>query len=375
METTSTPIIDGGDHFWFLRIFQVAPHQRINVLIVLAVWLWHWIVGYLAKHQIELSRVIQTRSPKDISSPYHNSQIKRLTYLQAVQLTKIMLPLHIASGIVYQYKEHLIATQGECSAVWTVLDNLLPSAQFQFVQLYLMRKCDVLKYCLTRLPFIQSSPKQLRNVYILVSDSLTSFSKALIDFAVFSSLPLVKGRFDHVDLVVAMLPTLNRILQCLIEFYMEGDRLMAWNALKYTSGLPILMCIWYSRIYAGDVVGLSTMNSYSLLRLFMLIHTIYSCFWDIRFDWLITSFHNPRPHNKLQGTLPKNTYRLAIILNTIIRFWWVWVMIVSYMTTGSSSDNDYLFFVAEMQYLELLRRAIWVIFKLESEHMIAQPKA
>ena len=154
------------------------------------------------------------------------------------------------------------------------------------------------------------------------------------------------------------LPVLIRIFQCLKEYRAVGDKSMLGNTVKYCSNLPILACVWYSRVHGGSSEWNQTLTMW--LRLF---HSSYSLFWDVKMDWFIDISSRRLRSTKL--ALPTTIYYVGILIDFIIRYWWVWVQ-----WYGASSYFNFIFFDSELQYLEVFRRAIWVVFKLESEYVL-----
>lgn len=157
-------------------------------------------------------------------------------------------------------------------------------------------------------------PRSLRNTYILISDTLTSFAKPLIDFTLFTSL-IFREPFTHFDLSVALLPVLVRLLQCLREYRLLHDATLLFNALKYSCNLPILFCTWKSRVYEGSI---NEERLHHVQRWFMLINSSYTLFWDVRMDWSLDSLTSLRSRSKSAVTLKKK----CIIRRFSLTFCW-----------------------------------------------------
>lgn len=208
-------------------------------------------------------------------------------------------------------------------------------------------------------------PRSLRNTYILISDTLTSFAKPLIDFTLFTSL-IFREPFTHFDLSVALLPVLVRLLQCLREYRLLHEATLLFNALKYSCNLPILFCTWRSRVYEGSI---NEERLHHVQRWFMLINSSYTLFWDVRMDWSLDSLTSLRSRSKSAVTLKKKMYHSAILVDFLLRFWWLWVYLSQNLKLVAA-DSDYIFFQGEMQYFEVIRRGIWVVFKLDAEYYI-----
>lgn len=84
-------------------------------------------------------------------------------------------------------------------------------------------------------------------------------------------------------------------------------------------------------------------------------------------DWSLDSLSSLRSRSKSAVTLKKSMYHFAIIIDFVIRFWWLWVYLFESLAFVAP-NTGFLFFQGEMQYLEVIRRGIWVIFKLDAEY-------
>jgi hypothetical protein len=82
------------------------------------------------------------------------------------------------------------------------------------------------------------------------------------------------------------------------------------------------------------------------------ISTSYSYYWDLSNDWCIFR------KNKL---IPRFCLRIAIVLNLFLRFNWILTV-----NTFLLFDKVLLSFI--FSCLEIIRRYIWAIFRVELEH-------
>ncbi|CCF58489.1 hypothetical protein KAFR_0E03370 [Kazachstania africana CBS 2517] len=336
-----------------VSLFQVPAPQRVNVLLVLSVWLWYGILRFLSAHHIDVISIIQTRTSSDMRQFPTHSQLLRNTKAFAIKLSKIIFPCHLITAMLF-----IISHSVELGPLIGTMIHVLPLFQFALIVTLIVQRSEIILYCSKRLPLIESDPRPLRNVYILLSDSLTSFTRPLIDFTLFTSL-LFGGPMTHFDLFISALPSLVRVFQCLREFSkVDGAHLLA-NMFKYSCNIPILACTWYSRV---DTEASLKQNFLTLQMWLMLLNSCYTFFWDVRMDWRITSLTKIR---KTTCALPSINYQLAIIFDFMIRFWWIWIALYT-----QDKTNRFVFFDGELHYLEIIRRALWAIFKLESEYTL-----
>lgn len=350
-----------SEGLYLQNILNVPPPQRFIVLIILALWIWTWILKFFLHSNLDVSQVILTRVPHDIRPGYTLQQLHRTARNFALKITRIIIPFHFATVFLFEFMNII---EGPLKNIILIV-YFLPLIQCVTIFWFLLKECQIIKYCTRRCLLIESSPRSLRNTYILISDTLTSFAKPLIDFTLFTSL-IFREPFTHFDLSVALLPVLVRLLQCLREYRLLHEATLLFNALKYSCNLPILFCTWRSRVYEGSI---NEERLHHVQRWFMLINSSYTLFWDVRMDWSLDSLTSLRSRSKSVVTLKKKMYHSAILVDFLLRFWWLWVYLSQNLKLVAA-DSDYIFFQGEMQYFEVIRRGIWVVFKLDAEYYI-----
>ncbi|QLQ78283.1 hypothetical protein HG537_0A05300 [Torulaspora globosa] len=331
----------------------ILASQRVNVLLLVAVWLWQWILKLLSSYQLDVSTVVQSRRPNEMDLPLSHAQMQRLSRRFALRLSRIIVPLQLI-GLVCQI--WAVATE-QNSDVAHFMIMMLPVIQFIIIVGLIIRNCQIINYCIKRILLIETTPRSMRNVYILLSDTLTSFTKPLIDFTLYLTTLFLSrdGLWTHCDLLISLLPLNIRIWQCVREFYLGRDKSLLVNALKYISGIPIVMCVWYSRIEPEK-------HNANVVHWFQCINSCFTLVWDVRMDWKINSLTRIRKNHKSSQNVifPKLLYYMGILFDFSIKFWWIWTL---------RRPNHTILFASELQYLEIIRRSVWVIFKLESEYV------
>ncbi|CCH60680.1 hypothetical protein TBLA_0D01720 [Henningerozyma blattae CBS 6284] len=342
----------------------VIPSMRLNILFILASWLWYWILIFLGNYKLDASKVLVTRTPRDIRAPLSHIQMQRYSKNLAVRLTKFVTPIICLTlfllFIIDEAKltEALMSKYRPIALGLIVFLNIAPLLEFCTIFWTILQNNDVLIYFAKRLLLIEIGPAHLRNTYIVISDTLTSFSKPIIDFALYLT---IFWEFDHFDLFVASIPVLIRIFQCFREFKLKKgkDMTLLFNAMKYGCNIPILISTWYTRIQEDNKMSLN------LQRIFMLINSSYTLFWDIKMDWKFKNFYSIRHPSQMKNGLifqNKIIYQSAIVIDFLIRFWWLWCFLLGNL-------NGAVICRGELHYLEIIRRAIWIVFKLECEYI------
>ncbi|KAL3232149.1 Protein ERD1 [Nakaseomyces bracarensis] len=342
------------------NLLHISSAQLINVLLLLAVFLWAWVVQFLIRHGIDVGMVVRLTESGDHQSS-SNARLRARSADMTFYLAKIIIPLTFVSNLLDAHMKE----NGETYEVIEFLYWCLPIAQTVFICYYILSSCGILRHIIKRLLFIESKPRALRNVYILFSDTLTSFNKPLIDFILHISYMCGKNP-THFDLVLAVIPPTIRLLQCLKEYTVLRQFTLLANALKYSCHLPIVLCLWYSRVN-GDAS--LTVKNFNLLKVIMFIQSSYSFFWDVKMDWMVSSLTNIRG-NKNKATFPRFYYQVAIVLDGIMRYWWLWVILFS--NTSEQGKPTALLFAQEVQFIEVIRRGMWSIFKLEAEYSLKE---
>lgn len=228
----------------------------------------------------------------------------------------------------------------------------------------------------------------LRNNDILLSDTLTSYSKVVVDLHILNShlftnqtsLPNLSknevmlnrsiGSVYYLDLLISCYPSTIRLRQCILEYRKTRNKQHLLNALKYsTSYLPVLATI-YLKYNSGGTLFYWYLGSF--------INSTYSIIWDIMVDWNFEFFYyflslSKQQRNMLRSVLMFNVsfyYHVAIIIDFVLRYIWI-IRTVSDLNSGtllfSLYDSEIGLFVLEV--LELLRRWVWVFIKLETEYI------
>ncbi|SCU85951.1 LAME_0D03752g1_1 [Lachancea meyersii CBS 8951] len=356
--------------------------QRCIVLVVGGLWLWYWQVSILVRvYHIDISQLVLSHDPAEFTPRPSASRLVESTHRAVAQVTKIIVPWHILTCVLLQQCN---ADQKYAPETWMVCFlNIQPVCQLITIFAVLFSNSPMLVRCFKKILCLGNiEPKPLRNNYILITDSLTSYGKPLIDFGLYfchlMENPLNErcivtrsslGLSINLDLMIGISPVMLRLLQCLREWKRSNSSKEALNALfnafKYSLSLPLLMCTVYSRAYPGE-------KPENLIYWFMLLSSLYGFWWDLTMDWNLGIFNFSSPgmeRNELlrsRRIYPKFAYYVAMVVDFTLRFIWFWEL-----TSGASvfEGEVNIFF---LQALELVRRWVWIFFKLEAEATSAE---
>lgn len=156
--------------------------------------------------------------------------------------------------------------------------------------------------------------------------------------------------------LLAALPPLSRLIQCLKRYHDSGLYIHLINAGKYCSSIlsACLFVYWRSRSNPFDGAP------FIVWVIFATISSIYTSAWDLIVDW---SLLRPgcRGLRRDLGYASRTWYYFAMVSNVLIRFIWVWYLPDHARLTKLRS---WVFAMCEM-----LRRWQWNFFRVETEHL------
>lgn len=232
---------------------------------------------------------------------------------------------------------------------------------------------------------------------ILLADALTSYAKVLGDLFIslcmfFSSKRSSTGPPDRncgggfwVPFVIAI-PSLIRLRQCLIEYFRvqranrgtgQINPTTGWggvhlaNALKYSTAFPVIILSAMQRSPTPSQYGLSEAGLFRLWLAAVVVNSGYSFYWDVARDWDLTIFSPKREREnpeypfglrKYRFFHAKEFYYAAIIIDAILRCTWI-----IKLSPRLDHYNDLEGGIFLMQVLEVMRRWIWIFFRVETE--------
>ncbi|TLD22931.1 hypothetical protein PspLS_07525 [Pyricularia sp. CBS 133598] len=235
---------------------------------------------------------------------------------------------------------------------------------------------------------------------ILLADVLTSYAKVLADLYICACMFLTSegsatARPDRgcggavvVPLILA-LPSAIRLRQCLIEYsrvrsapYKEsvgwGGQHLA-NAAKYSTAFPVIILTAMQRSGGsndggGEKDGTVNPGVNRAWLAAVVVQSLYTFYWDVAKDWDLTLFSGARDRNapdqpwglrrRMYMQPAPLVYYCVVALDFALRC--TWVVKLSPGLDRLSGWEGSLFV---LQLLEVLRRWIWIFFRVETEHI------
>ncbi|KFK33500.1 hypothetical protein AALP_AA5G021000 [Arabis alpina] len=159
--------------------------------------------------------------------------------------------------------------------------------------------------------------------------------------------------------IVAVIPYLSRLLQCMRRMIEERSLEQGYNGVKYLLTI-IAVCL---RTANGSDEKNFTLKV--LAGAASVLAAVFCTYWDFVHDWglLNKSSKNRWLRDKL--LVPnKRVYFMAMILNVVLRFAWLQT-VLNFQFKLMHAET----LVAVMASLEIIRRGMWNFFRLENEHL------
>lgn len=211
-----------------------------------------------------------------------------------------------------------------------------------------------------------------------LGDIICSLTYSMADiamfFCIYSSTPdgLCGSSNSKAMGVMTCIPSIWRLIQCLRRYFDSG----AWfphllNGVKYSVSVAYNISLCSYRLSSRNTTRRSIFITIAA------INSVFTALWDLVMDWSLFQ----RNSNNLflrddlylagkrdwkNGTYSpwrKSVYYFAMIWDVLIRFEWV-VYAVAPEDMQQSAVTSFV-----LATLELLRRFIWVIFRVENEHV------
>ncbi|CAG8960074.1 hypothetical protein HYFRA_00010552 [Hymenoscyphus fraxineus] len=231
---------------------------------------------------------------------------------------------------------------------------------------------------------------------ILLADVLTSYAKIIADLFValcmfFSSDGSATKRPDrgcggeYIVPIVIAIPSMIRLRQCIIEYLRVrasnrrngGIGSQGWggqhlaNALKYSTAFPVIIFSALQRNLSRnhEDIGVTEKTLYRLWVFAVFTNSMYSFYWDVVKDWDLTLFSPKRTSAShpfgLRARLffpAKEIYYVAIGIDFLLRCTWS-------LKLSPHLDHfaDFESGIFLLEILEVIRRWIWIFFRVETE--------
>ncbi|CAM9809247.1 unnamed protein product, partial [Phaeothamnion confervicola] len=161
-----------------------------------------------------------------------------------------------------------------------------------------------------------------------------------------------------------------RLLQCLRRHADTGKRVPhLLNALKYIMAMVVSLFGVFQADNSSDTTDGSMGWQKGIWLALYVASSLYSFFWDVRFDW-------GQDQVLFKGRLAKRrmfskrwVYHAAIWLDLALRFNWLYSFIPPGLTAFGLLPATLPVYATTFVAIEMLRRTMWGFFRLEHEHL------
>ncbi|XP_022946078.1 phosphate transporter PHO1 homolog 3-like [Cucurbita moschata] len=165
--------------------------------------------------------------------------------------------------------------------------------------------------------------------------------------------------FQTIGFIVAAIPHLSRLQQCLRRLYEEKDKMHALNGMKYSFAIAAAS---FRTAYS---LNKTLYLWYILAWVFSVMAAVSGTYWDLVMDWGLLQRHSKNRWLRDKLLVPwKSVYFVAMALNVMLRLAW--------MQTVLNLKVPFLHkegLVAIVASFEIIRRGIWNFFRIENEHL------
>lgn len=251
-------------------------------------------------------------------------------------------------------------------------------------------------YAVIRNILLGNISEDSRLMYILISDSLCSFSRSIVElFCVAWILFFPMSNYSFVlESIVLLYPTFIRFKQCLFEYRTLKNTTHIFNSLKYVTNIfPVIIAAYMKDLWnAHDHESMVKSNFEIFLNYLwyftMFLNSLYSTLWDIQIDWghniidNLRHYKNKRSYLQIGKELNCITMYSLYSINVVLRFFWIFDLLIfnkeqnffRFQESNNSilvSKNYLSFGFTSIQILELMRRWLWIFLKVDNEYNLS----
>ncbi|KAL1215323.1 Phosphate transporter PHO1-like protein [Cardamine amara subsp. amara] len=182
--------------------------------------------------------------------------------------------------------------------------------------------------------------------------------------------------------IVAVLPYLSRLLQCMRRMFEERSLDQGYNGVKYFLTI-IAVCLrtayslekrkngeFLLKVSAGTAsIHNLDANTEFLLKVLAgaasVLAAVVCTYWDFVHDWGLLNRKSKNRWLRDKLLVPqKRVYFIAMILNVLLRFAWLQTVLDFEFKSFHRQTT-----IAVVASLEIIRRGMWNFFRLENEHL------
>ncbi|KAK5213831.1 protein-ER retention protein [Exophiala xenobiotica] len=358
---------------------------RVAIITVLGIWAWGLNLHYLHLLKIDVPALIRYPARPSQNSILHHHSTYRLATL---------LTLPLVGSLLFFW----LVTRGDRHAALSW--QILPQSYLLFLILCFVLPVKRMSRS-GRLHFLSTLKRislgGLAEVQdgkfgdILLADVLTSYAKVLGDLFVstcmlFSAKTTSTAKPDrgcggaYLVPFIMSVPSIIRLRQCLIEYLRVrrnrtptsgwGGQHLA-NALKYSSAFPVIFLSALQRGYDPKTFHMTEAGLFRLWLFSVFVNSFYSFYWDVAKDWDLSLFSSSRDRNDPEHPYglrrhryfhAQEMYYTAIAIDLLLRCTWSFKL-----SPHLDHFNDLEGGIFLMELMEVVRRWMWIFFRVETE--------
>ncbi|RWR75666.1 SPX and EXS domain-containing protein 1 [Cinnamomum micranthum f. kanehirae] len=341
-----------------LFLYEAFLYYNPLLLMTMMVWLWGVNLWVFAQSSVNYAKIFDL----DNNHLTHREIWKCATWMTIIAPTSMTAYLYL-----YSHGEVSLAASQPVLLYAIVLMLLISPFDIFYLssRFYMLRTLWRIIFPLQAISFSD----------FFLADILTSMAKVFSDLErsvcrmvhrqvatiAWFEADSVCGSHSIAIPLVLVFPYLCRFFQCLRQYKDTREKASLWNALKYSTAVPVI----FLSALKYHVIPDSWTNMYRPLWLLSsVLNSLYSFYWDVTRDWDLSVFSRifkfKNPHlcsNILYGR--RWVYYWAIGSNLILRCTWTYKL-------SAHLRHNYLT-VFTIAALEMLRRFQWVFFRVENE--------
>ncbi|ORM40903.1 Phosphate transporter PHO1 -like protein 10 [Babesia sp. Xinjiang] len=209
----------------------------------------------------------------------------------------------------------------------------------------------------------------------IIADVMTSLTRPLRDMVFMITYFLFGMTSDHkipspviqawIVPAVMCYPYIIRFSQCFRRYIKEKRWLHVGNMAKYLSGI---LCVVVSSIDWVYIFGMQEWQRHFLVVSFYVFATLFQCWWDYVIDWGLDLNWNIFKRRQNRHMYRREAYFCAVFFNMLCRCTWAFTTIPFSLLKNEELSLDIVSLIVSV--IEIVRRVVWVTFRLESEHLL-----
>lgn len=165
--------------------------------------------------------------------------------------------------------------------------------------------------------------------------------------------------------VIMCYPYFIRFSQCLRRYSNEKRWLHIGNMVKYITSI---WCVIASTLDWEELLSISTSLRNGILISIYVAATLIQCWWDFVVDWGLDISWNMFKTRKDRCMYQRKAYYTAVVFNMVCRCTWALTTTPFALMRNQELSSAILSVIISV--IEIVRRIVWVTFRLESEHLL-----